>query len=167
MAAAKAVGSWLLHERTKGMDLDLFVVQGAPELGGRNEPDFLMVQEDRAFRRVDEPTLSGPLAGNGDAVALAAGVFVEHGTEPLIRRMQVLELRAREQTSGAIRALLDLAPKIARRIKADGTDEEVRAELLQIGLRLPLELALPAGTGEPTSSVMCKSPTTGRPTLPG
>ena len=38
---------------------------------------------------------------------------------------QVLELRAREQTSGAIRALLDLAPKTARRIDADGSDEDV------------------------------------------
>ncbi len=46
---------------------------------------------------------------------------------------QVLELRAREQTSGAIRALLDLAPKTARRICADGTEEDVAAELLAIG----------------------------------
>jgi len=38
---------------------------------------------------------------------------------------QVLELRARERTGGAIRALLDLAPKTARRINADGSDEEV------------------------------------------
>ena len=35
---------------------------------------------------------------------------------------QVLELRAREQTGGAIRALLDLAPKTARRIDADGAE---------------------------------------------
>jgi Cu+-exporting ATPase len=35
---------------------------------------------------------------------------------------QVLELRAREQTGGAIRALLKLAPKTAHRIKADGAD---------------------------------------------
>jgi Cu+-exporting ATPase len=41
---------------------------------------------------------------------------------------QVLELRARETTSGAIRALLDLAPKQARRIRADGTDEDVPLE---------------------------------------
>ena len=41
---------------------------------------------------------------------------------------QVLELRAREQTSGAIRALLDLAPKTARRIRADGTEEEVQLD---------------------------------------
>jgi Cu+-exporting ATPase len=38
---------------------------------------------------------------------------------------QVLELRARAQTSGAIRALLDLAPKTARRVGDDGTDEDV------------------------------------------
>ncbi len=41
---------------------------------------------------------------------------------------QVLELKAREQTSGAIRALLDLAPKTARRIRPDGTDEDVSLE---------------------------------------
>src|SRR3569833_3964996 len=41
---------------------------------------------------------------------------------------QVLELRAREQTSGAIRALLNLAPKPARRIRADGVDEDVPVE---------------------------------------
>src|SRR5262249_61939382 len=35
---------------------------------------------------------------------------------------QVLELRAREQTSGAIRALLDLAPKTARRLNADASE---------------------------------------------
>jgi P-type Cu+ transporter len=49
---------------------------------------------------------------------------------------QVLELRAREQTSGAIRALLDLAPKIARRIKADGSDEDVSLDLVAVGDRL-------------------------------
>ncbi|MEO7222986.1 MAG: copper-translocating P-type ATPase, partial [Devosia sp.] len=49
---------------------------------------------------------------------------------------QVLELRAREMTSGAIRALLDLAPKIARRIKTDGTDEEVQADRIAVGDRL-------------------------------
>ena len=49
---------------------------------------------------------------------------------------QVLELRAREQTSGAIRALLDLAPKTARRLRADGTDEEIGLDEVQIGDRL-------------------------------
>jgi Cu+-exporting ATPase len=49
---------------------------------------------------------------------------------------QVLELRAREQTGGAIRALLNLAPKTARRIRDDGSDEEVPLEEVHIGDRL-------------------------------
>ncbi|MDI9850057.1 heavy metal translocating P-type ATPase [Rhodoblastus sp. 17X3] len=49
---------------------------------------------------------------------------------------QVLELRARETTSGAIRALLDLAPKTARRIGADGAEEEVGLDAVQVGDRL-------------------------------
>jgi len=49
---------------------------------------------------------------------------------------QVLELRAREQTSGAIRALLDLAPKVARRVKEDGSDEEIALEHVVAGDRL-------------------------------
>jgi P-type Cu+ transporter len=49
---------------------------------------------------------------------------------------QVLELRAREQTSGAIRALLDLAPKTARRLRADGSDEEVALDVIAVGDRL-------------------------------
>jgi P-type Cu+ transporter len=46
---------------------------------------------------------------------------------------QVLELRAREQTSGAIRALLDLAPKTARRVNDDGSDEDVSLDLVARG----------------------------------
>jgi Cu+-exporting ATPase len=49
---------------------------------------------------------------------------------------QVLEMRAREQTSGAIRALLKLAPKTARRLKVRGDDEEVALERIQVGDRL-------------------------------
>ncbi|MBW0151481.1 MAG: heavy metal translocating P-type ATPase [Phenylobacterium sp.] len=49
---------------------------------------------------------------------------------------QVLELRAREQTSGAIKALLDLAPKTARRVREDGSDEEVTLDLIAVGDRL-------------------------------
>lgn len=46
---------------------------------------------------------------------------------------QVLELRARETTSGAIRALLDLTPKLARRVRADGSDEEIALEDVGVG----------------------------------
>jgi P-type Cu+ transporter len=49
---------------------------------------------------------------------------------------QVLELRAREQTGGAIRALLDLAPKTARRIGPDGADEDVGLDAVAVGDRL-------------------------------
>jgi Cu+-exporting ATPase len=49
---------------------------------------------------------------------------------------QVLELRAREQTSGAIKALLDLAPKTARRIRDDGSEEDVPVEHVALDDRL-------------------------------
>jgi Cu+-exporting ATPase len=49
---------------------------------------------------------------------------------------QVLELRARQSTSGAIRALLDLAPKTARIIRDDGTEEEVQLDSVHAGDRL-------------------------------
>ena len=46
---------------------------------------------------------------------------------------QVLELRARSQTSGAIKALLLLAPKTARRIAANGTEQDVDLNVIQVG----------------------------------
>ena len=49
---------------------------------------------------------------------------------------QVLELRARESTGGAIRALLNLAPKTARRVRPDGVDEDVALDLVAKGDRL-------------------------------
>ena len=49
---------------------------------------------------------------------------------------QVLELRAREQTGGAIRALLKLTPKTARRLQAGREDEDVDLELIHVGDRL-------------------------------
>jgi Cu+-exporting ATPase len=49
---------------------------------------------------------------------------------------QVLELRAREQTGSAIRALLDLAPKAALRVRDGGADEEVAIDAVIVGDRL-------------------------------
>lgn len=72
-----------------------------------------------AFRRMD------------GAVAVyfeAAAIIVE-----LVLLGQLLELRAREATGGAIRALLDLAPKTARRLKADGSDEAIALGLVAVG----------------------------------
>ncbi len=49
---------------------------------------------------------------------------------------QVLELRARSRTGAAIKALLGLAPKTARRIRTDGSDEDVALEQVKVGDRL-------------------------------
>jgi Cu+-exporting ATPase len=49
---------------------------------------------------------------------------------------QLLELRARSKTSAAIRALLDLAPKTARRLEADGSEVDVPVASVQVGDRL-------------------------------
>jgi P-type Cu+ transporter len=69
--------------------------------------------------------------GHGGAVAVyfesAAVITV------LVLLGQVLELRAREATSGAIKALLQLAPKTARRIGDDGADHEVEIDSLGVG----------------------------------
>ena len=54
----------------------------------------------------------------------------------LVLMGQVLELRAREATSGAIRALLGLAPKTARRVKDDDSDEDVSLDEIHAGDRL-------------------------------
>ncbi|MCC6776007.1 MAG: heavy metal translocating P-type ATPase [Hyphomicrobiales bacterium] len=74
------------------------------------------------------------LRGEGGAVAVyfeAAAVITV-----LVLLGQVLELRARESTSGAIRALLDLAPKTARRIAQDGSEAEVALDQVEVGDRL-------------------------------
>ena len=72
--------------------------------------------------------------GHGGAVAAyfesAAVITV------LVLLGQVLELRAREATSGAIKALLQLAPKTARRVDADGNDHEIGIDQLAVGDRL-------------------------------
>jgi len=71
----------------------------------------------------------------------------EHGGPPiyfeaaavitvLVLLGQVLEFNARERTSSAIRALIDLAPKMARRIRNDGTDEDVNVGHIAVGDRL-------------------------------
>jgi Cu+-exporting ATPase len=77
---------------------------------------------------------------------------------------QVLELRAREQTSGAIKALLDLTPKTARRVAADGSEAEVPLEQVLLGDRLrvrPGEAVPVDGTVEQGRSTVDESLVTG------
>ncbi|MEB2286323.1 MAG: heavy metal translocating P-type ATPase [Myxococcales bacterium] len=54
----------------------------------------------------------------------------------LVLAGQVLELRARQQTAGAVRELLDLAPKLARRLGADGSEHDVAFADIRVGDRL-------------------------------
>jgi P-type Cu+ transporter len=74
------------------------------------------------------------LRGSDGAVAVyfeAAAVITA-----LVLLGQVLELRARERTSGAIKALLDLSPKTARRLNDDGTEADVSLDQVTVGDRL-------------------------------
>jgi Cu+-exporting ATPase len=75
---------------------------------------------------------------------------------------QVLELRAREQTGGAIRALLQLAPKTAHRLRAGGEDEEIPLDQVHVGDRLrvrpgdgvPVDGAVLEGSGSVDESMV-------------
>ncbi len=68
----------------------------------------------------------------------AVGLYFEAAAiiTTLVLLGQVLELRARSQTSSAIKALLGLAPKTARRLRDDGAEEDVPLEVVQPGDRL-------------------------------
>jgi len=116
------------------------------------------------------------------AATLAPGLFPDsmrgpHGSVPvyfesaavivtLVLLGQVLELRARERTSGAIRALLDLAPKTARRIGADGGEQEVPLDQVRVGDRLrvrpgdsvPLDGVVIEGTSAVDESMLTGEP---------
>src|SRR5690625_46501 len=79
---------------------------------------------------------------------------------------QIFELRARSQTSAAIRSLLDLAPKTARRINADGSEEDVPLTHVHEGDRLrvrPGEKVPVDGVVEEGSSTLDESMLTGEP----
>jgi P-type Cu+ transporter len=77
-----------------------------------------------------------PLALRG--VDGAAPVYLESAAVivTLVLLGQVLELRARERTSGAIRALLDLSPRHARQMRGDGSEEDVPLARVAVGDRL-------------------------------
>jgi Cu+-exporting ATPase len=111
---------------------------------------------------------------------LAPGIFPQsflgHGGRPevyfesaaiivtLVLLGQVMELRARRQTSSAIKALLDLNPKTARRVRADGSDEEISLGHVQRGDRLrvrPGDRVPVDGTVEEGSSAVDESMITG------
>jgi Cu+-exporting ATPase len=118
-----------------------FFVRGAQSLVTRNLNMFTLIAMGTGVAYVY--SVIGTVApgifpatfrGHGGAVAVyfeAAAVITV-----LVLLGQVLELRAREATSGAIKALLQLAPKTARRIGDDGVDHEVEIDALAVGDRL-------------------------------
>ncbi len=69
---------------------------------------------------------------SGPAVYFEAAAVIT----TLVLLGQVLELRARSQTNAAIRSLLELAPKMARRVRADGSEEDVPLGDVRVGDRL-------------------------------
>ena len=79
---------------------------------------------------------------------------------------QVLELRAREKTSGAIKALLGLAPKTALKVDAQGNDEPVEVDAIQVGDQLrvrpgekvPVDGVLIEGKGNVDESMVTGEP---------
>ena len=118
-----------------------FFVRGVQSLVTRNLNMFTLIAMG-----------TGVAYGYSIVAALAPGLFPaafhdEHGgialyfeaasvITVLVLLGQVLELRARASTSGAIRALIALAPKTARRIKDDGSDEDVPLDAVAVGDRL-------------------------------
>ena len=104
------------------------------------------------------------LRGEDGAVAVyfeAAAVITV-----LVLLGQVLELRAREKTSGAIKALLGLAPKTAVRVRPDGSDETVQVDAIQVGdllrvrpgEKIPVDGELTEGKGNVDESMVTGEP---------
>ena len=107
------------------------------------------------------PLVLRPMGGAVPVYFEAAAVITV-----LVLLGQMLELKAREKTSGAIRALLDLAPKEAVRVKADGTDEKVALELVLVGdslrvrpgEKLPVDGEVTEGKGNVDESMISGEP---------
>src|SRR5262245_42359558 len=131
----------------------LELVLSAPVVVWGGAPFFARMWASIKARRPNMFTLIGLGTGAAFALSVAAtllpGVFPEsyrgHGGEPplyfeaaavittFVLLGQVLELRARGKTAGAIRELLALAPKTARRLGKDGREHDVPLEQLAVG----------------------------------
>ena len=107
-----------------------------------------------------------PTALRGDDGAVAVYFEAAAVITVLVLLGQVLELRAREKTSGAIKALLGLTPKTAVKVRSDGSDESVQVDTIQVGdlLRLrpgekvPVDGELTEGKGNVDESMVTGEP---------
>ncbi len=106
-------------------------------------------------------SVAATITGRGDVYFESAAVIIV-----LVLVGQVLELRARDATSGAIKALLGLAPRAALRVGKDGNDEEVAIDAIVVGDRLrvrPGEKVPVDGTVDEGSGLVDESTITGEP----
>lgn len=120
------------------------------------------------FYSVIAAILPGIFPGSFRNSSGEVGVYFEASAVivTLILLGQVLELKARSQTSDAIRSLLELAPKKAVRINEDGTEEEVHLDQIHVGDNLrvrPGEKVPVDGTVVKGNSSVDESMITGEP----
>ena len=107
-----------------------------------------------------------PAALRGEDGAVAVYFEAAAVITVLVLLGQVLELRAREKTSGAIKALLGLAPKTAVKVRDDGTDETVPVDDIQVGdllrvrpgEKVPVDGQLTEGKGNVDESMVTGEP---------
>ena len=102
-----------------------------PDRDGRRRGLRLQRRGDASRRACSPPASATTIRARSAVYFEAAAVIVV-----LVLLGQILELRARERTGSAIRALLDLAPPTARLIRADGREEEVPLAAVAVGDRL-------------------------------
>ncbi|KAF2992813.1 copper-translocating P-type ATPase [Methylocystis sp. MJC1] len=118
-----------------------FFVRGAKSLVTRNLNMFTLIAMGTGVAWIYSivatlaPSLFPPAFRSSDG---SAPIYFEAAAviTVLVLLGQVLELRAREQTGGAIRALLNLAPVTAKRVTEDGSDEEIALDQVHVGDRL-------------------------------
>jgi Cu+-exporting ATPase len=112
------------------------------------------------FPEIFPPSFRDPMGGVPVYFEAAAAITT------LVLLGQVLELRARSQTGAAIKALLGLAPKTARRLREDGSEEDVPLDQIQVDDRLrvrPGEKVPVDGVIIEGSSAVDESMVTGEP----
>jgi Cu+-exporting ATPase len=149
----------MLGHRTHLLTADLRswveLVLATPVVAWAAWPFFVRWAQSIATRNPNMWTLIGTGVGAAYVYSVAATImpdafpdsFREHGRVgvyfeaaavivSLTLLGQILELRARSSTSAAIKALLRLAPPVARRLRADGSDEEIPLDAVQAGDRL-------------------------------
>ena len=141
--------SWLGHQATNWIELILatpvviwaglpFFVRGWQSVVSRNLNMFTLIAMGTGVAWLYSvvatvfPELFPAALRTGDN---AVPVYFEAAATIVVLVLlgQVLELRAREQTGGAVRALLDLAPKMTKRIHPDGSDEDIPVDAVVVG----------------------------------